>query len=409
MRFTGKKIVLGVSGGIACYKSCELLREFKRQGATVRVMMTPSATEFVRPLTFAALSENPVLTNMFPEAGAAVIEHINWSRWGEVIVVCPATANTLARLANGFADEPVSATIRAARVPVVLCPAMNSAMWDDALVQRNLKTLLNAGYRCVAPEFGDLATTAEGAGWGRLARLEWIIAEVLAALQLSQPLQGMKVLVTAGRTEEYLDPVRMLTNPASGRMGFAVAEVARALGAEVILVHGPTELPPPYQIKTVPVVSAQHMRDAVLEHYPGAQVLVMTAAVSDYRPRQFAPEKIKKGEAAAMIELEENDDILKLLSRQKTQALHVGFALETENAIKNAQGKLQQKALDLIVLNNAKEAGAGFKSETNHVTLIDRHGGIETLPTLTKVEVAFEILQRVVALQKEKPHAILQK
>ncbi|MCK6560487.1 bifunctional phosphopantothenoylcysteine decarboxylase/phosphopantothenate--cysteine ligase CoaBC [bacterium] len=387
-----------MSGGIACYKSCELVRELKRRGATVRVMMTPSAREFVTPLTFAALSENPVLTSLFPAADTAAIAHINWSRWGDLIIVCPATANTLARLANGFADEPVSATIRAARVPVVLCPAMNAAMWEDPLVQRNLQRLRQAGYRCVDPEFGELATTTEGAGWGRLARLEWILAAALAAAQPSQPLQGMKVLVTAGRTEEYLDPVRMLTNPSSGRMGFAVAEAAWVLGAEVVLVHGPTELPPPYKIQTVPVVSANDMREAVLAHYPGAQVVVMTAAVSDYRPRQRAAEKIKKSSATTVLELEANDDILRLLSRQKTAAVHVGFALETENAVPHAQQKLREKALDLIVLNEATEAGAGFKGETNRVTLIDAAGNITRLPLLSKSEVAFEIWQAVLAL-----------
>lgn len=374
------------------------MRELKRQGATVRVMMTPHAQEFVTPLTFAALSENPVLTSLFPAAGSAAIAHIDWSRWGEVILVCPATANSLARLANGFADEPVSATIRAARVPVILCPAMNSAMWEDALVQHNLQRLRQAGYRCVDPEFGELATSSEGEGWGRLARLEWILAETLAALQPSQPLKGVKVLVTAGRTEEYLDPVRMLTNPSTGRMGFAVAEAAWALGAEVVLVHGPTELSPPYKITTVPVVSAHDMRDAVLAHYPGTQVVVMAAAVSDYRPRQRAAEKIKKGAALIQLELAANDDILRLLSRQKTAAVHVGFALETENAVAHAQQKLRDKALDLIVLNEAGEADAGFQSENNRVTLIDAAGHITPLPLLSKLEVAFAIWKAVLAL-----------
>jgi phosphopantothenoylcysteine decarboxylase/phosphopantothenate--cysteine ligase len=396
--FTGRKILLGVSGGIAAYKSCELVRELRRRGAVVRVMMTSRATEFVTPMTFAALSEQPVLTNIFPQGQSAAIEHIDWSRWPEMIVLCPATANLLAKLANGFADDPVSATVRAAKVPIVLCPAMNSAMWEDPLVQRNVSLLKENRYRFVDPEFGALATAAEGEGWGRLARLEWIVSEILSALQKQKPLSGKKVLVTAGRTEEYLDPVRMITNPSTGRMGFALAEAARALGGQVTLISGPTNLIPPYGVEFVPVVSAAEMAEAALKKYQGADVLAMSAAVSDYRPRTVAPEKMKKNAAVFQMEFERTADILAALGEQKTRALHIGFAVETENELDNAKDKLRRKRLDLIVLNNPRHAGAGFGAETNRVTLVDRNGRVQELELMSKLAVAFKIFEQALSL-----------
>lgn len=398
MPFTGKKILLGVSGGIAAYKSCELVRELRRRGAMVRVMMTSRAQEFVTPMTFAALSEQPVLTNIFPEGRSAAIEHIDWSRWPEVIVLCPATANLLAKLAQGFADDPVSATVRAARVPLVLCPAMNSAMWEDALVQRNVTLLKETGHQFVDPEFGALATTQEGEGWGRLARLDWILSGILAALQKQKPLAGKKILVTAGRTEEYLDPVRMMTNPSTGRMGFALAEAARALGGRVTLISGPTNLTPPYDIELVPVVSAAEMAAAAQKHYPATDILAMAAAVSDYRPHTMAPEKMKKSAASFQLELERTVDILATLGEQKNRALHIGFAVETENELENAKDKLRRKRLDLIVLNNPRHDGVGFAVETNRVTLIDRNGQVQELELMSKLAVAFKIFERALKL-----------
>lgn len=399
MSFFGKKIVVGVSGGIAAYKSCELVRELRRRGAEVRVMMTPAAKEFVGPLTFAALSEHPVLLDHLALGKSGEIEHVHWARWAEVLVVCPATANTIARLANGFAEEAISATIRAARGPVVICPAMNTAMWEDGLVQRNVQRLREANYHIVDPEFGALATTGEGEGWGRLARLDWILTEILSALQPHRPLQGKKVLVTGGRTEEYLDPVRMLTNPATGKMGFALAEAAVALGArEVVLVHGPTHLPAPYKVKMVPVTSAAEMLQATTAHYADTDVLVMSAAVSDYRPAAMASEKIKKLSGELTLTLAATEDILLTLGNRKTKATHVGFALETENERQNAIAKLQRKNLDLIVLNNPRHEGAGFGKDTNRVVLIDRNNHIEELPVLPKMEIALRIFHHVVAL-----------
>jgi len=390
--------LLGVSGGIAAYKSCELVRELRRRGATVRVMMTSRAQEFVTPMTFAALSEQPVLTNIFPEGRSAAIEHIDWSRWPEIIVLCPATANLLAKLAQGFADDPVSATVRAARVPLVLCPAMNSAMWEDALVQRNVTLLKENGYQFVDPEFGALATTTEGEGWGRLAKLEWILSEILAALQKQKPLAGKRILVTAGRTEEYFDPVRMLTNPSTGRMGFALAEAARALGGRVTLISGPTNLIPPRGIELVRVVSAAEMASAAQKHYSGTDILAMAAAVSDYRPRIVAPEKMKKSAASFQLELERTVDILAALGEQKSRALHIGFAVETENELENAKDKLRRKRLDLIVLNNPRHTGAGFAAETNRVTLVDRNGQVQELELMSKLALAFKIFERALQL-----------
>ncbi len=390
---------MGVSGGIAAYKSCEVVRELRRRGAAVRVMMTAAAKEFVGPLTFAALTEHPVLLDHLALSSSGEIEHIRWSRWPEVLVVCPATANTLARLAHGFADDAISATIRAARVPVVICPAMNAAMWEDPLVQSNVERLRQTDYRFVDPEFGALATAAEGEGWGRLARLEWILTAILSALQPHRPLQGKKILVTAGRTEEYFDPVRMLTNPATGKMGFALAEAAIALGAkEVVLVHGPSSLPPPYQVKMVAVTSAAEMAQAVAAHYAGVDILAMAAAVSDYRPRAAAAEKIKKLSSELTLTLEATEDILQALGKRKSQALHVGFAVETENGQQHATEKLQRKNLDLIVLNNPKHEGAGFGTDTNLAVTIDRNQQVETLPKMSKLELAFHIFRRVMAL-----------
>jgi phosphopantothenoylcysteine decarboxylase/phosphopantothenate--cysteine ligase len=254
------------------------------------------------------------------------------------------------------------------------------------------------GYRLVEPELGALATTQEGEGWGRLARLEWILSEVLAALQVQKPLAGKKILVTAGRTEEYLDPVRMITNPSTGRMGFALAEAARALGGRVTLVSGPTHLAPPYQVEFVPVISATAMAEAVQRLYPGTDILVMAAAVSDYRPRTAAREKMKKNASVLQIELERNPDILATLAERKSQALHIGFAVETENEVANAQEKLRKKRLDLIVVNNPRHPGAGFAAETNQVTLVDREGRIQELELMSKLALAFRILEHAARL-----------
>ncbi len=392
MSVRGKKIVLGVTGGIAAYKSCELVRALKREGAEVRVMMTRAATEFVQPLTFATLSGNPVVTTLFPQGTQAEIEHIDLSRWADSIVICPATANMIASLAHGFAADPISATVRAARVPVVICPAMNSAMWEDVFVQRNIETLREAGYHFVDPAFGLLASASEGEGWGRLAELEHIVSEIRVAVHTEKPLVGKKVLVTAGRTDEYLDPVRMITNPATGRMGFALAEAARALGAKVTLISGPTTLLAPAHIEFVPVVSADQMAASVQKYYANTDVLIMAAAVADYRPLMIAANKIKKTDAPLTLKLQRTTDILQMVAAKKRHAIHVGFALETTDEQAHAKEKLNKKRLDLIVVNNPTVPKAGFAHSTNRVTLIDRSGDVVKLEVMPKIDLAYLIL-----------------
>lgn len=392
MSMPGKKIVVGITGGIAAYKSCEVVRAFKREGAQIRVAMTRAAIEFVQPLTFATLSGNPVVTNLFPQGAQAEIEHLDLARWADCIVICPATANMIATVAHGFAGDPVSTIVRAARVPVVICPAMNTAMWEDIFVQRNVEILRDAGYYFVDPAFGPLATASEGEGWGRLAEIEHVLSETHIALHTEKPLAGKKVLVTAGRTDEYLDPVRMITNPATGRMGFALAEAARARGASVTLISGPTTLPAPQHMEFVPVTSADQMASSVQKHYPDADMLIMAAAVADYRPATMAGNKIKKSDAPLTLKLERTIDILRMLASQKRHVVHVGFALETSNELAHAREKLNEKRLDLIVVNNPRVPNAGFAHATNLATIIDRHGEIVKLEVMPKVDLAHVIL-----------------
>jgi phosphopantothenoylcysteine decarboxylase/phosphopantothenate--cysteine ligase len=407
MSARGKKIVLGVTGGIAAYKSCELVRALKRERAEIRVVMTRAATEFVQPLTFATLSGNPVVTTLFPQGTQAEIEHIDLSRWADGIVICPATANIIASLAHGFADDPVSATVRAARVPVIVCPAMNSAMWEDVLVQRNIDVLREAGYHFVDPAFGPLASASEGEGWGRLAELEHIVSEIRVALHTEKPLAGKKVLVTAGRTDEFLDPVRMITNPATGRMGFALAEAARALGAKVTLISGPTALLAPQHVEFVSVISADQMAAGVQKHYPNTDILIMAAAVADYRPRTMAANKIKKTTAPLTLKLERTTDILQLAAAKKRHAVHIGFALETTGELAYAKEKLNKKRLDLIVVNNPIEPEAGFAHSTNRVTIIDRAGGTINLDVMPKTDLAYLILDHALRFLPGKKSAAI--
>lgn len=397
--FSGKKIVVGVCGGIAAYKACELVRELKRHRATVRVMMTPGATRFVAPLTFQALSGFPVHVDPFAELQDD-IQHIELSHWADVVVIAPATANTMAKLANGFADNVVTSTVLATTAPVVLAPAMNTQMWENPATVENTRTLKQRFFGIVDPEYGELASAIEAQGIGRLATTERIISKVLYALTHPKPLEGVKVTVTAGRTEEYLDPVRMLTNRATGRMGFALAEMARALGAEVCLISGPTALQPPEEVAFFPVTSAQQMKETVQAHYPEDGILIMAAAVADYRPEVQADHKLKKTGAELNLKLIPTPDILAELAARKKKAIHVGFALETEREIEHARKKLEKKKLDFIVVNNPLEPGAGFATETNKVKIIYSSGDIEDIPLKDKRLVARDILDRIVMLKQ---------
>ena len=396
------KIVLGVSGGIAVYKAAEIVRLLQDRGICVQVVMTRAAQEFVRPLTFAALSGEKVITDLFgsdpgdPQANLdSAIEHIAVAQSIDALVVAPATADVLARFAQGIASDFLSTLYLATTAPVVVAPAMNVNMWNHAATQVNLETLRRRGVRIVEPGQGYLACGMTGSG--RLAENETIIAAVMDALGVSQDLAGETVLVTAGPTREKIDPVRYLTNRSSGRMGYAIAEAALRRGARVLLVSGPTAITAPGAAELTAVETAEEMRSAVLKLLPESTVVIKTAAVADFRPKAAATQKIKrKGEMT--IELEPTADILTEVSRRKTTQIVVGFAAETENVLENARKKLASKALDAIVVNDVSREGIGFDSDRNAVTIISQSEVVE-VPETPKWEVAHRVLDQIVKLR----------
>lgn len=393
---TGKNIVLGVTGGIAAYKAAEIVRLLVQEGAIVRVIMSKNAQEFITPLTFQTLSGHPVSTDTFSLTQESQIGHIRLADTADLVLIAPATANIIAKLAHGLADDLLTTVLLATTAPVLLAPAMNVHMYAHPLVQENLRKLSSLGYRIIEPTEGFLACGYEGKG--RLAEPGDIVEEVRAALT-PKDLQGERIIVTAGPNAEPIDPVRFITNRSTGKMGFAMARVAWRRGAEVTLVSGPTALPPPRGVRFLAVRTARDMQQAVLQYYPQATIVVSAAAIADYRPAQVAPQKIKKGEGTVVIELTRNPDVLAELGQQKGNRLLVGFATETEEVIQNAVRKLQSKNLDLIVANDVTQEGAGFAVDTNIVTLIDRTGKIEALPRLSKDEVASIIYDRLLALK----------
>lgn len=373
----GRRVAVGVGGGIAAYKACELVRELVRAGAEVRVAMSEAAQAFVTPLTFQALSNHPVLTHAYDETQEAGFGHIAFARWAEVFVVAPATANLLARVRAGMADDGVTTALLAFRGPVLLAPAMNTAMYENARTQENLAALrADPRITVVEPGAGLLACGELGAG--RLAEPEELAAAVARTLSAG-PLHGKRVLLTAGPTREHLDPVRFISNPSTGRMGLAMAHAARALGAEVTVVLGPVAEADRTGLTVVDVVSAEDMAREVLARVDGADFLVATAAVSDWRPAVRFPHKRKKHEGPEALELVRTPDVLAEASRRVhgagRRALLVGFAAETERVLEHAQEKLVRKALDAIVANDVTAPGAGFAVDTNHVTLLTRDGG----------------------------------
>ncbi|MDZ7333902.1 MAG: bifunctional phosphopantothenoylcysteine decarboxylase/phosphopantothenate--cysteine ligase CoaBC [candidate division KSB1 bacterium] len=394
---SGAKILVGVTGGIAAYKTAELIRELKRHGAVVRVVMTRAATEFVTPLTFATLSEHPVLSEMFgsQDAGAGTI-HIEAARWADVIVICPATANTIGKIAVGLADNLLTTLVMATTSPVIFCPAMNKEMYQNTIVQQNIDQLVKKGYHIVPPGSGELACGE--IGWGRLADIPAIIDKIKMVVLGTHRLAGKKILVTAGRTEEPLDPVRFITNRSTGKMGFAIAEMAALNGAEVTLISGPNQLRAPVFVNYVSVQTADQMADAVLGAASQQDVIIMAAAVADFKPEQYSLQKIKKSDIAGSLRLVRTRDILKELGRTKQNQILVGFAVETEHELEHAREKLIEKRLDLIVVNNPLLPGAGFGTDTNRVTLLDAAGGSEELPLMTKHQVAQQILARVIRM-----------
>jgi phosphopantothenoylcysteine decarboxylase / phosphopantothenate---cysteine ligase len=396
------KIALGVSGGIAAYKAAEIVRLLQDCGIRVQVVMTAAAQEFVRPLTFAALSGEKVITDMFGSASGdapnveSAIEHIAIAQSIDALVVVPATADVLARFAQGIASDFLSTLYLATTAPVVVAPAMNVNMWNHAATQANLEILRKRGVRVVEPGEGYLACGMTGAG--RLAENEAILAVVMEALGASQDLAGETVLVTAGPTREKIDPVRYLTNRSSGRMGYAIAEAALRRGARVLLVSGPTAIAAPGAAELTQVETAEEMLAAVLKLLPQATVVIKTAAVADFRPKAAAAQKIKrKGETT--LELEPTTDILAEIARHKTTQIVVGFAAETENVLENARKKLASKSLDAIVVNDVSREGVGFDSDRNAVTIISSSEVVE-IPETSKWEVAHRVLDQVVKLCK---------
>ena len=395
------KIALGVSGGIAAYKAAEIVRLLQERGIRVQVVMTHAAQEFVRPLTFAALSGEKVITDMFaagnetPNIDSAV-EHIAVAQSIDALLVAPATADILAKFAQGIASDFLSTLFLATTAPVVVAPAMNVNMWNHPATQANLEILKKRGVRVVEPGVGYLACGMTGPG--RLAENEAIVAATLEALGASQELAGDTVLITAGPTREKIDPVRYLTNRSSGRMGYALAEAALRRGARVLLVSGPTSLTPPAAAEVTRVESAEEMRQAVLTLLPQATVVIKTAAVADYRPKAAAAQKIKRS-GPMNLELEPTADILREISRHKESQVVIGFAAETENVLENARKKLASKMLDAIVVNDVTREGIGFDSDRNAVTIITQHEVIE-IPETSKWEVAQRVLDQVVRLRQ---------
>jgi len=402
------KIALGVTGGIAAYKAAEIVRllQEKGRGIRVQVVMTRAAQEFVRPLTFAALSGEKVITDMFAEEATAsgeghepnldsAIEHIAVAQSIDALLVAPATADVLAHFAQGIASDFLTTLYLATTAPVVVAPAMNVNMWNHPATQANLQVLRQRGVKIVEPGAGYLACGMTGAG--RLAENETIVAAVMEVLGASQDLTSETVLITAGPTRERIDPVRYLTNRSSGRMGYALAEAALRRGARVLLVSGPTSLTPPGAAEVIRVESTEEMRDAVLKLLPQATIVIKTAAVSDYRPKSTASQKIKR-KGPMTLELEATPDILKELSLEKGSQLVVGFAAETENVLENARQKLVSKHLDAIVVNDVSREGIGFDSDRNAVTIISRDEVVE-VPETTKWEVAQRVLDQIVRLR----------
>jgi len=391
----GRFIVLAVTGSIAAYKSVELARRLTQAGATVQVVMSRSAAEFVRPLTFQALTYRPVEMEMFQIQDERAAGHVAMGRQADVVVIAPATAHILARLANGFSDDLIATTVLATDAPIVLAPAMETHMWQNAATQANVAVLRARGARIVEPESGPLASGDVGPG--RLAALERIEAAIAEALTGSQALAGRRIVVTAGPTLEPIDPVRFVSNRSSGKMGYAIAAAAADAGAEVFLVSGPTALRAPAGTQLVPIETAEQMRDAVLGLLPNADAVVMAAAVADYRPIETMERKIKKRDAGKELSLRmtENPDILKaIVAARRPGAVVVGFKAETGDATAEAGRMLREKKLDLVVANDVSEPGSVFGSDTDRVTFVSADG-VEALPLLAKTEVARRLMAKL--------------
>ncbi len=389
----GKNIVLGVTGGIAAYKACDIASRLVKLGADVHVIMTKAACEFVAPLTFKTLTGNKVHTSLFDENEQGV-PHIDLAQNADLLLVAPATANFIAKAANGIADDMLSTTILAAsNKKIIISPAMNSHMYENQAVQDNLKTLMGRGFVVIKPSSGRLACGAEGVG--KLPDPIDIVEKVTAELCFEKNLVGKRVLITAGPTREKIDPVRYITNHSTGKMGYALARVAKAKGASVTLVTGKTNLKKPLGVDVIEIVSAKDMFREVTERYPDTDIVIKAAAVADFKPKNVSDSKTKKDNASLSIELEKTDDILKHLGQKKDKQILVGFCMETENLIENAQKKLKSKNLDMICANSLTVPGAGFGVDTNVLTLIQKDGTVTELPIDTKENLAAIILDKI--------------
>lgn len=391
-----KNIVLGVCGGIAAYKAADLVSRLKKKGARVKVIMTQAAKEFVSPLTFQTLSQNYVSVDAFSAPKNWEVEHISLAQWAECMVIAPATANFVGKVASGIADDLLTTTVMATKAPVVIVPAMNTNMYLNRIVQRNMDYLSRMGYVFIEPIRGRLACGDEGIG--KMQEPERIVSFLENLMGDKKDLRGIRILVTAGPTREAIDPVRFLTNRSSGKMGYALARAAASRGAEVILVSGPTAQEPPPVAKYIPVESAVEMYRAVMENYHQCQVVIKAAAVSDYRPAAKSEKKIKKTDGTITLELERNPDILMELGKDKGSRILVGFAAESHDIQDYARHKIEKKNADMIVANDITQEGAGFNTDTNIACIIYRDGSMEQLPKMPKDRLAHVILDRVLLI-----------
>lgn len=389
-----KTVVIGVSGGIAVYKTLDVVSRLRKLGVNVNVIMTKSATEFVTPLSFQSLSQNYVVCDMFEDPKTWDVEHISLAKRADVFLIAPATANVIGKIANGIADDMLTTTVMATKAKVLIAPAMNTNMYENPILQRNINTLKELGYNFVEPESGRLA--CGDTGKGKLASPETIVDEVVKLISKEQDLKGKSIIVTAGPTVESIDPMRYITNRSTGKMGYSIAKEAIERGADVTLITGPTNLTPPQNLKKlIKIESANDMYEAVLENLDENDVVIKSAAVADYKPKNYSNKKIKKSDDDLVIELDRNKDIAQEIGKIKNNKILVGFAAETNDLIENASLKIKKKNLDFIVANDLTKEGAGFGVDTNIVKIIDKEGNITEYPKMKKEEVANIILDKI--------------
>ena len=394
--YNKKCVCIGVSGGIAVYKALDVVSALRKKDIDVRVIMTESATKFVTPLPFQSLSQNMVVTDMFAEPKAYEIQHISLAKRADVFLVAPATANIIGKVANGIADDMLSTTIMATRAKVIFAPAMNTKMYENPIVQENINKLKKLGYEFIEPASGVLACGDEGKG--KLADVNTIIDSVLNALEsrdIEKDLLGKNILISAGPTHSKIDPVRFITNRSTGKMGYFLAEEARDRGANVILVSGPTNLTPPQGVKVINITKNEEMKNAILDNYDNSDIVIKSAAVADYKIKQYSNEKIKKGDNDLVLTFVRDNDILKILGERKKQQILVGFAAESNNVIENAKKKLVNKNLDFIVANDITSSDTGFASDDNKVIILSKDGEEKHLEKMNKRKVASEIFQTI--------------